>query len=98
MPETITAIYENGVFRPLTSVSFQDGETVQIQLCPDDPKKQAELAIQFLVDRGLITPLPNTPQNVETVTDDDVYELAKKLGGKPGKPLSEMIIEDRGPW
>ena len=30
MPETITAIYENGVFRPLSAVSFQDGETVQI--------------------------------------------------------------------
>jgi predicted DNA-binding antitoxin AbrB/MazE fold protein len=98
MPETITAIYENGVFRPLSSVSFQDGETVQIQLWPDDSKKQAELAIQLLVDRGLVTPLPNTPQNVEAVTDDDVYELAKRLGGKPGKPLSEMIIEDRGPW
>ncbi len=98
MPETITAVYENGVFRPLSSVSFQDGETVQIQLWPDDPKKQAELAIQFLVDRGLVTPLPNTPQNVEAVTDEDVYELAKRLGAKPGKPLSEMIIEDRGPW
>lgn len=98
MPETITAVYENGVFRPLSSVSFQDGETVRIQLWPDDPKKQAELAIQFLVDRGLVSPLPNTPQNVEAVTDDDVYELAKRLGGKPGKPLSEMIIEDRGPW
>ncbi|HAT15588.1 MAG TPA: hypothetical protein DCS91_20220, partial [Microcoleaceae bacterium UBA11344] len=32
MPETITAVYENGVFRPLSSVSFKDGETVQIQL------------------------------------------------------------------
>ncbi|MEG4044509.1 antitoxin family protein [Microcoleus sp. Pol17_C1] len=98
MPETITAIYENGVFRPLSSVSFKDGETVQIQLWPDDPKKQAELAIQFLVDRGLVTPLPNNPHNVEAVTDEDVYELAKRLGAKPGKPLSEIIIEDRGPW
>jgi predicted DNA-binding antitoxin AbrB/MazE fold protein len=98
MPETITAVYENGVLRPLTPLSFQDGETVQIQLWHDDSKKQAELAIQFLVDRGLVTPLPNTPQNVEAVTDEDVYELAKRLGGKPGKPLSEMIIEDRGPW
>jgi hypothetical protein len=79
-------------------VSFQDGETVRIQLWPDDPKKQAELAIQFLVDRGLVSSLPNTLQNVEAVTDDDVYELAKRLGGKPGKPLSEIIIEDRGPW
>jgi predicted DNA-binding antitoxin AbrB/MazE fold protein len=98
MPETIAAVYENGVFRPLSAVSFKDGETVQIQLWADDPKKQAELAIQFLVDRGLVTPLPNTSQNVEAVTDKDVYELAKRLGAKPGKPLSEMIIEDRGPW
>lgn len=98
MPETITAVYENGVFRPLSSVSLKDGETVQIQLWPDDPKKQAELAIQFLVDQGLVTPLPNAPDNVEAVTDEDVYELAKRLGEKPGKPLSEMIIEDRGPW
>jgi predicted DNA-binding antitoxin AbrB/MazE fold protein len=98
MPETIAAVYENGVFRPLSSVSFKDGETVQIQLWPDDPKKQAELAIQFLVDRGLVIPRPNAPDNVEAVTDEDVYELAKKLGTKPGKPLSEIIIEDRGPW
>lgn len=98
MPETITAVYENGVFRPLSSVSLKDGETVQIQLWPDDPKKQAELAIQFLVDQGLVTPLPNDSDNVEAVTDEDVYELAKRLGAKPGKPLSEIIIEDRGPW
>lgn len=98
MPETIAAVYENGVFRPLSSVSLKDGETVQIQLWPDDPKKQAELAIQFLVDRGLVIPLPNAPDKVEAVTDEDVYELAKKLGAKPGKPLSEIIIEDRGPW
>jgi predicted DNA-binding antitoxin AbrB/MazE fold protein len=98
MPETITAVYENGVFRPLSSVSLKDGETVQIQLWPNDPKKQAELAIQFLVDQGLVTPLPNDSDNVEAVTDEDVYELAKRLGSKPGKPLSEIIIEDRGPW
>ena len=98
MPETITAIYENGVLRPLSPLSLNDGETVQIQLWPDDPKKQAELAIQFLVDRGLVTPLPNDPHNVEAVTDEDVYELAKRLGAKSGKPLSEIIIEDRGPW
>ncbi|WP_293147613.1 MULTISPECIES: antitoxin AF2212-like protein [unclassified Microcoleus] len=98
MPETITAVYENGVFRPLSSVSFQDGETVRIQLWPDDPKKQAELAIQFLVDRGLVIPLPNAPDKVEAVTDEDVYELAQRLAAKPGKPLSEIIIEDRGPW
>jgi len=98
MAETITAIYENGVLRPLSPLSLNDGETVQIQLWPDDPKKQAELAIQFLVDRGLVTPLPNNPHNVETVTDEEVYELAKRLGAKPGKPLSEMIIEARDPW
>ncbi|AFZ05185.1 protein of unknown function DUF104 [Oscillatoria nigro-viridis PCC 7112] len=98
MPETIIAVYENGVFRPLSPLSLNDGETVQIQLWPDDPKKQAELAIQFLVDRGLVTPLPNESHNVEAVTDEEVYELAKRLGAKPGKPLSEMIIEDRGPW
>jgi len=61
MLETITAIYENGVLRPLSPLSLNDGETVQIQLWSDDPKKQAELAIQFLVDRGLVTPLPNIP-------------------------------------
>lgn len=41
MPETITAVYENGVFCPLSSMSFLDGETVRIKLCSDAPKKQA---------------------------------------------------------
>ncbi len=35
MPETITAVYENGVFRPLSPLSLNDGETVQIQLWPE---------------------------------------------------------------
>jgi predicted DNA-binding antitoxin AbrB/MazE fold protein len=32
MPETITAIYENGVLRPLSPLPLNDGETVQITI------------------------------------------------------------------
>ncbi len=105
MPETITAVYENGVFRPLSAVSFQDGETVQIKIVtevsPEELKGDREKAIKLMDVRGLVR-LPKKQGKLDRAElikrEQQWRELMKKMEPLPGKPLSEIIIEDRGPW
>ena len=105
MPETITAVYENGVFRPLSSVSLNDGETVQItivaEVSQEELKGDREKAIKLMDVRGLVR-LPKKEGKLDRAElikrAQQWRELMKKMEPLPGKPLSEIIIEDRGPW
>ncbi|MEG4493814.1 antitoxin family protein [Microcoleus sp. D3_18_C4] len=101
MPETITAIYENGVFRPLSSVSFKDGETVEItivaEVSPEELKGDREKAIK-LMDLRKLMGLPTKQFKLDAAAEQKRRELFEKLKGRVGKPLSEIVIEDRGPW
>ncbi|MGB7708051.1 MAG: antitoxin family protein [Microcoleus sp.] len=101
MPETITAVYENGVFRPLNSVSFKDGETVQINIVPDvsleELKGDREKAIK-LMDLRKLMGLSTKQFKLDAAAEQKRRELFEKLKGRVGKPLSEIVIEDRGPW
>jgi predicted DNA-binding antitoxin AbrB/MazE fold protein len=101
MLETIAAVYENGVFRPLSSVPFKDGETVQIQIVtevsPEELKGDREKAIK-LMDLRKLMGLPTKQFKLDVVAEQKRRELFEKLKGRAGKPLSEIVIEDRGPW
>lgn len=101
MPETITAVYENGVFRPLSAVSFQDGETVRIKIVtevsPEELKDDREKAIKLMDVRKLMG-LPTKQFKLDPAAEQKRRELFEKLKGRVGKPLSEIVIEDRGPW
>ena len=105
MPETITAVYENGVFRPLSSVSLKDGETVQINIVADvsleELKDDREKAIKLMDVRGLVR-LPKKEDKLDPVElahrEQKWRELFEDLKGRPGTPVSEIVIEDRGPW
>ncbi|MEG4234960.1 antitoxin family protein [Microcoleus sp. Pol11C3] len=101
MPETITAIYENGVFRPLSPLSLNDGETVQItivaEVSPEELKGDREKAIKLMDVRGLVR-LPTKQFKLDAAAEQKRRELFEKLKGRVGKPLSEIVIEDRGPW
>ena len=98
MPEIIVAVYENGMLRPQVPVSLSEGQTVRLrvlgEVAHDPPKTELDKAFQLMVDQGWMTLPPHDP-NIKPVTDEEVHELAKRLGAKPGKPLSEIIIEDR---
>jgi predicted DNA-binding antitoxin AbrB/MazE fold protein len=105
MPETIAAVYENGVFRPLSSVSLKEGETVQINIVAnvslEDLKGDRETAIKLMDVRGLVR-FPKKEGKLDRAElirrEQHWRELMKKMEPLPGKPLSEIIIEDRGPW
>lgn len=98
MPEIIVAVYENGMLRPQVPVSLSEGQTVRLRVVPEvspgGPKTELDKAFQLMLDQGWMTLPPHDP-NIKPVTDEEVHELAKRLGAKPGKPLSEIIIEDR---
>lgn len=79
--------------RPL---SLQEHQTVRIQVLTEEPATDAQQVIQSLVAAGLVTPPPRRG-DIPPVSEADRRELAQKLGQCPGKPLSEIIIEDRGP-
>lgn len=105
MPETITAIYENGVLRPLSPLSLNDGETVQItivaEVSQEEVKGDREKAIKLMDVRGLVR-LPKKQGKLDRAElikrAQQWRELMQKMEPLPGKPLSEMVIEDRGPW
>jgi predicted DNA-binding antitoxin AbrB/MazE fold protein len=104
MPETITAIYENGVFRPLSPLSLNDGETVQItivaEVSQEEVKGDREKSMMRMFVGGM-----RLPKKQGKLDRDELIkraqqwrELMQKMEPLPGKPLSEMVIEDRGPW
>jgi predicted DNA-binding antitoxin AbrB/MazE fold protein len=93
---TLTAIYENGVLRPLQPVPLRERQKVRIQLLPDEPDDAVDRVLQTLLASGALT-APSGHSDVKPMTDAKRRELADRLGNLPGKPLSEIIIEERGP-
>ena len=97
----MVAVYENGVLRPVNPVSLTEGQTVRLRVLPEvSPgwqKNDLDAAVQTLVDQGKMT-LPDKQGQEDPETEKKWRELFEKLKGRPGKPLSEIIIEDRGPW
>ena len=97
MSALITAVYENGLLRPLEPLHLKEQQRVLIQLLPDTASGDAEQAIRELVNNGSLT-LPLGQSNVPPLSETERQELATRLGQATIKPLSETIIEDRGEW
>lgn len=95
MSETITAVYSNGVLHPQNPLPLKDGQTVRLQVLPDETASSTEEIIQSLVAAGKIT-LPPHRNDVKPVSEEAWRELTQRLEASPGKPLSEIIIEERG--
>ena len=69
---------------------------MRLQIVPEEPTdSEDETAIRMLVEAGTLTPPPGR-SNMEPISDHERRELADRLGRASGKPLSEIIIEDRG--
>lgn len=95
MAETVTAIYEQGILRPLTPLALRERQTVQIQVIAISSMSEAERAVQILVTDGSLTPPPGR-SDVTPVSEETRHKLADKLGKAVTKPLSELIVEERG--
>jgi predicted DNA-binding antitoxin AbrB/MazE fold protein len=98
--EIVTAVYEKGVLRPLQPLDLEERQMVRIQVVPETvAEDEGEEMIRLLVAAGLMRPRPKkgTPPP-DPVSEEERRELAERLGRAPGKPLSEIVIEDRGEW
>ena len=90
----VTAIYENGLLRPLTPLSLHEHQTVRIQIIPEKTVNKDIFAVEYLAAAGILT-LSLGKSSLEPISIVERDELAM-LAQTPGKPLSEMIIEERG--
>jgi predicted DNA-binding antitoxin AbrB/MazE fold protein len=95
MTEIVTAVYENGLLRPLSPLKLHEHQTVRLQLLPDKSIDEEEEAIRYLIATGILTPPPGH-SDVQPLSEEERLKLAETLGKSPGKPLSEVIIEERG--
>jgi uncharacterized protein (DUF433 family) len=92
-PEEIRAAY---LLRPL---KLREHQTVWLQLLPEEPAEdEGEEAIRILVAAGLMRPPQRGTPPPDPVSEEERRALAERLAEAPGKPLSEIIIEDRGEW
>jgi len=103
MAEIVTAIYEDGVLRPLEPLNLRDQQRVRIEVLPEEPGTQPasdplETLIQKLIAEGRLRPRPSGPVPPDPLSEEERRALADRLGRVPGKPASEMVIEDRGEW
>jgi len=104
MMEIVTAVYEKGMLRPLQPLNLRERQRVRIRVVPEDsdvseePLDNTDALIQRLVAKGLMRPRPHGPIPPDPVSAEERLRLADLMGSAPGKPLSEIIIEERGEW
>ena len=104
MVEIVTAVYEKGMLRPLQPLNLQERQTVRIQVLSEEPVIQGEpddkikALIQRLVAKGWMRPRLSGPIPPDPASEKERPRLADLMGSAPGKPLSEIIIEERGEW
>jgi predicted DNA-binding antitoxin AbrB/MazE fold protein len=97
MTEMITAIYEKGVLRPLQPLHLRERQQVRIQVVVDNASDPVEIVLAGLAQEGVLTP-PQRYSDVTPLSEQERQALAEQLGESQEKPLSEIIIEERGAW
>ena len=98
MSETVLAVYEKGVLRPLEPLQLKEQQQVYIQVVPKEvADDEGAAAIRVLVEAGLMrAPDRQVPPPPDPVTEQERRALAESLTQAPGKALSEIVIEERG--
>jgi predicted DNA-binding antitoxin AbrB/MazE fold protein len=96
MDETITAIYEQGVLRPLTPLELPEHARVEITIrTPDQAAEQRRKVEQALRDAGLLAASPPRTPQTPVLSEEARAALAQRIGAAGGTPLSQIIIEER---
>ena len=95
MDQTVTAIYENGVLRPLDPLDLPERAKVPISIkplqAPADVETHRRQVREALVAAGLVLPQPAAPQG-QRLSEPERDEVARRIPA--GRPLSEIIIEE----
>jgi predicted DNA-binding antitoxin AbrB/MazE fold protein len=97
MLDLITAIYENGVLRPITPLALPEHSRVQIQIqaspVVESPAEHRRRVHEVLVAAGLSLPRPPDLPEAKPLSAERREELAYILAASGS--LSEVIIAER---
>lgn len=93
MSQTIQAIYENGLFRPLRSVDLPEKSVVEIDFhVSENQESLRQKARRIFQEAGLSQPV-NLAVEKSRLTEQRRTELADIFSAE--KPLGEYINKDR---
>ena len=98
MSQRVTAIYENGVLRPLAPLDLPEHTRVEIELeieiGQNAPAAHAQAVRHALRRAGVsLSPLPLTNATAERLPDEEQDALARRFASD--RPLADLISEDR---
>ncbi len=99
MSQTITAVYANGVLRPVMPLELENYTQVELEVRTINTAQAANYEerkqiIEALAKAGLLANTPALSFDLESIVSEaEEEELAQLFAGE--KPLSEIIIEER---
>lgn len=94
MNETIIAVYERGVLRPLQPLELPDHACVQVKIIkqPSRIQKERRRVQRALLNAGVIGPRTSVG-SIPQVSEAQMDAASRSLAA--GGPLSELIIMER---
>ncbi len=93
MNQTLTAIYTNGVLRPLVSLDLAENSEVELNLTLIKKNgNQSENISKLLIEKGLSLPKKKSAPK-QSLSSKERARLAKVFSAP--QPISELINQDR---
>jgi predicted DNA-binding antitoxin AbrB/MazE fold protein len=91
MAQTISAVYEKGVIRPLQPLNLPEGQPLHIQVLSEEPVQTSEQVQQNLVEPELW--VSSSESDIEPVPEKVWQDLMRKLEQRSIPPSSEGHLE-----
>lgn len=97
MSQVVLAVFEQGLLRPLKPLNLKEHQTIRLQIISETGVDKDEERLKAWIKMGLVTPAKGTSKT-RILSKASRTKLADSLGKTIQKPLSEIIMEERGEW
>ena len=91
--QTVNAIYQNGLLRPLTELDLPENSEVELDVKVIEPERDPRKAIEDLLIREGLS-LPRRPISPKQKLAPEERKRLSKLFSSP-RPIGDLISEDR---
>lgn len=95
MSDVVAVVYEQGALHPLSPLRLHEHQRVHVQILPEPPSETIEQIVRWLSETGRLT-LPHQSAQEPPVSETKRIQLSRILGQTAQRPLSELILADRG--